>query len=232
MFLRPHPNFLIYAPDDSAGGDTEDWEARFKGLQRKFNELQSKYEKAESTIEGARTQAAEIQQRYNELETQLKSATKDHEKALAEATATITKLTTEHEQASTRAAQFEQEKAAAQKKLNIVSALAKPEFSDLYSFYENGFLTGVEDLEGDELKTRLESFRSLLGSRTTQALDEVLKTSTPPTPPITGSGSTNYAQMSTQDIASWLMKPGAVDHQDYDAVHTVYLDRVKKEQQR
>lgn len=190
-----------------------DWEARFKGLQREYNKL-------DTTLKGKEGYAEKIQRERNELEAQLRdvATTKEGE---------IVRLSTE----LTAAQQLvETERRLREAKEAEVSVMSRDRetrktladgYSDLIPWFDGGFLQ-IGDKSGDDLKTYLDGFRSMLGSNTASDVQKRLRGATPPVPAPSGG-----EEMSLEQLQDWLFV-NPPDHKEYASFLEAYHKAVEK----
>ena len=140
--------------DDDKGGD-DNWEDRFKGLQPKYQQAVETYKTDKEAWDKDRIN---LLGQVSESETKLKSAQDEVKKLTEDAETSGTGKTEMQTQIDTLGKQLER------------NTLIMSEYPDLSLFEAKGMLP--KDVEGEELKTALNEFRTLMGSAAIDALKD------------------------------------------------------------
>jgi predicted nuclease with TOPRIM domain len=129
----------------------EDYESRFKGLQRSYNKLQKKHSELTASLEQTSEQREEALMSQSELEKQLKKLQEDMDSLDKEKANLAGQL--------------------ASQEVNVKrSTLIMSEFSDLARFEAQGLLPPAEDEE--KMRELFALFRDTLGSSVDSAVDK------------------------------------------------------------
>lgn len=198
------------------GQQERDWEASYKGLQRKYNEL-------ERTL----TSKDEALQKITD---QLSIAKSSGQDALTSAQAQLAQLQTDlknkdnaFQLAQTQTQTLQQKLASLETKETLRGKLTALKAADLIPLVDAGDLT-FDSLEDDAVKAKVEGFRERLRS--------LGVTQTPAQDP-KGAAVPNLllgSQDTTPDLDKmfqWLMDPANQDHPDYNKTSTVYYQSLK-----
>jgi hypothetical protein len=234
MFNHPLTPLLDAHSDGDGAGvpqQQENWEARFKGLQREHNKLRSENETLAAQLEAARGAAAEAQQQVVALRDSTRAETVRYEGQIAELSGKLSTATSEITKRDTQVAdltgQLERagKRDASRKFLNDVNF---PERSALVPFYEAGMLQ-IDDLEGEARDTRIGEALALISGRAAEAFQNLMGGTTPPPPANIGAESA-VGKLSTDDLNTWLMEPGNMGKPEYEAYRQAYLNKLSKAQ--
>jgi len=208
-------------------GQSENWEERFKGLQRTYNQQQQKLSELEGKIAAKDTVNANAVQRSTQLETEIATLRNQYEGQLATRSAEA-KTTLDELEAAKKELQTHQGKIQQYENRNKVrQQLASPEFRDMLGWYESGNLSLVDEngqpLEGDAFSERVNSFRSQLQQHFTGQVTNDLRGTTPPssTPP-TGP----LAGMNEDQLNQWLLDNP--NNPSYSQVEEQYTSMIEK----
>lgn len=200
------------AAQGSSGGQSENWEERFKGLQRSYN-----------AKEGLLTK---LQSRVSELEKSLKDDALRYEEELAPLKQTNLTLTAEKTKFESQVADLTKTNTQLARDKDIRKVLADPQksYKDLLVWYDAGHLK-PGDLDGDALTTYLDDFKALLP--TSQKQEEIPQTPLGgASPPSISTSSANTVGMTTEQMAKWLTEN--VRHSDYAKVEEAYFAALTK----
>lgn len=201
---EPAQEPAVVAPE--ATQEQGNWEARFKGLQREYNGTKGYATNLQNQLNALKlerdSEATEAQGKIVQISADLESARKRAELA-------------EKELASLRTANQQLERDQAVRK-----TLAK-DFNDLTPWYDSGYLK-VENLEGEALTEHLKGFRLLLGTQANHAVEQTLRGSSPP---MVTPGNTQ-GDMTTEQLAEWLMNPANDTSPERDAYRELYYSKL------
>lgn len=208
--------------EDDSGSDVppagqqsnEDYEKRFKGLQRE-------YEKVQKTLRGKEDYAKQVQQEKNSLEQQIRDLERERQ-------GEITRLSTELETFKTGQTTLEQqlnqlkaEKVAMEREREIRKTLLAPNdkgerpYADLLPWLDSGYLQ-PGDRTGDELTQFLDGFRTLMGVQQQPAKRDFRGSS----PPALSTQGVSHTQMSRDELANYLET-----HDDSDPQYMTYFNQ-------
>ena len=194
----------------------QDWEARFKGLQRSYNKLQGQYEALQGTVQtqtetidglkdARRSIAADLEAKQRELNEQLKTLTAERDT-----------LASEKSELSETVALFEQTNA----KRDFLNK--NEEVRDLMPFLDNDMIDFDPSDEESALQ-KLNRFREMLGERAGANFDKEAKGGTPkgtdPDP------QARQKKMSEDELSQWLLENPS--HSDYAKYEDMYLAAVE-----
>ncbi len=187
-------------------GQSEDWEARFKGLQR--------------SVAAKDGHATKLQARVIELEAAQRDDAARYEEQVTLLTAERNAKLTVAQQLETQVASLSATNAQLARDKDIRKLLLSPENKELKSllpWYDADHLK-PGDRQGDELIAYLKSFQSLLGNTVDESADELIVGASPPslsTPHVNSTG------MTEDQMRDWLQKNPR--HKDYAAVEEAYF---------
>lgn len=205
---------------------SEDWEARFKGLQRKFNAVNAELEQARASLEGARATNTNLQQRVNDLENVRGSEAARYETQITELQAQISGFEQEKSQFQTQVSELQGQVEFAEQDKKVRQAISNPKYNALLPFYEAGHMDGIENLEGEALTQKLESFVQLLGQRQTDAFQQVMQGTVPAMPSM---GTASMDEANVDQLQGWLTDPANFSDPQYAHVEDLYLQKVAKQ---
>jgi hypothetical protein len=194
------------ASASSSSQDQGNWEARAKGFQR--------------ALAGKEGYLNKLQADFNDLKQR-----SDNEAITFQGE--ITQLKTQLEATSKKVAEYEAQlqrenaEIAALKRDQEVRKFMSKDYSDLTPWYDSGYLQ-VGALSGDELKAHLDGFRNLLGDKANTAVRETLRGATPPVSMPSGQS----ANMSTEDLAEWLMDPANDNNPERAKYQELYFSQL------
>jgi hypothetical protein len=232
MSLPTDANPDSLTPPAGQQGQPTDWEARFKGLQREFNTLNTTKQALEQQLAAKETvntnlatENAALKMGQAETAAKYESQLTDLRAQLGTANQTITTKDGELTKLTGKLGAMEKEA--------TVRKAMSAEYRDLLPFVDSGYLKPLDadgnPLEGDALKTHLEGFKAMLSGQQAQALDTTLAG----TKPQVGQPAGTAPGAKTQDeLRDWLDKNGHLDAKDPDWVkHSeAYIDLVSKAQ--
>jgi hypothetical protein len=181
--------------------------------------------KKDEELAAARKLNTDLQSRANALETQVREAQTERERAVTTLTTKESELTTQLQKAQQDLAERDARINSMVKKDQTVERIESLN-KDLVPFYKKGFLTGVEDLEGDPLKAKLDEFKETL----TGVLNPVIqaqRAGQTTNPPPAGAP-LDLASMSNDDLRAFVMnyrQNGKLPH--YDAARVEWTRRNK-----
>lgn len=215
-------------PDAAAGTSettSEDWQNRFKGLQRKFNELQSRYTALENDLNGARAANTNLQQRITALEGERSSDAARYEGQLSELRAKVAdaegKLTEKETELGTLRGQVE----TAEKDKNVRRILSQPQFQSLLPFYEAGMIDGLRDMTPEQITERLNTFSQMIGQQRMDAFQNLMQGALPPAD---GAGTVSGEGMNYDQLEKWLANPINFNSPQYDQMRERFHTLVKQ----
>lgn len=223
----------------SSPSATEDWESRFKGLQRRYNtetaELRAQVERLEkekastaNALEAARASMTDAQQQIQALRADTVGKAKEYEQAIARLSAEQRSLTETAEAARKTAEEAQARLGLFEKKDQTRKLFNNPDFEPLRPFYEEGHIAGLEDLDEEAAKERLTNFKQFLANRFQQSFTNAMNGSTPPPPAVQDSVAANG--MKTEDMSKWLQSPENLGSPQYDAISEAYYARMSKKE--
>lgn len=201
------------APTRSPQGQSEDWESRFKGLQREYNKLKN-------SLAGKEGHATQLQREINDLKQQLQDIAQSSE-------GQITMLSTEkeslaqqlqaiqqqYEEASSRAARLERQ---AEVRRTITQQF-RDQAAFLLEAYDTGYLD-IGDRQGEDLRQFVQGYLDFHGKRVEQTVNHTLRGSSPPSLS-QGDGS----KLDEKQLEDWLMTHDE-SHPDYNTIRNAWLN--------
>lgn len=209
--VQPPENSTPPSPPANPG-QSEDWEARFKGLQRTHNTLVQQVAAKDTAI-------AQLTAQLNDTKSSSAQALTEGETRLGQLNAELTSLKQliDGEKAEKATLQqqlqkYESSKASRQRLLDA-------EATDLLPFFEDGDLN-IDGLEGDALMAKLTTFRN----RITGVASKQFAGASPQTP-LPGN-SQNPTGMNLEELSDWLNKPENIDSDQYNAFYDTYMELV------
>jgi hypothetical protein len=195
---------------------SENWEARFKGLQREYNTLKN-------TIAGKDTRISTLERDYAVARQQMGDLSSTYEAQLGDLRNQHTQTASELDTLRGQVTQFEQQNTALLRDQEIRKELGKPGNSDLLPWYDAGFLQ-IGDKTGEELTTYLNGFRDMLQNKSAADFQQTMQGVTPPQ--ISPAGATPGG-MNAQELHDWLMANPA--HPQFEQYHDQYLDLISRQ---
>lgn len=225
-------------PDGTTPDGGENWEQRFKGLQRSYQALQkemeqersrlnAQVEQIKSQLEGARANNANLNTRISELETERNRAATQHEQALSELQSQLTQAQEQSQAFQSQVEEANGKLQAQEADLRVRKMLTDPKYAALAPLYEAGLMGDLTSLEGDELTAKLDKASEVVKDQKLGNFVQQLDGTTPPPP----SGDTGPpAKANTDEMAAWLMDPANARSPEFDSVQQRYLEAVAKEQ--
>lgn len=230
----------LNTPSDGDTSGDGNWEARFKGLQRKYQDLEkllarersrleSEVEQVKSQLEGARANNATLNTRISDLEGERGRVATQHEQAISELQSQLSQA---QEQSQTFQAEIEETKAqlaAQEADLRVRKMLTNPEYSAVAPFYDAGLMGDLSDLDEETLTERLSKAKELIGDRKLQNFAEQMSGTTPPPP--SGDNSPPTPELKDVDaMQEWLSDPQNAASEQWEAVREKYLTALEKQQ--
>lgn len=213
MFNTPPTDAPVTAPE----GQGENWEQRFKGLQREYNKRQTE-------LEAAAARATDAENAVKETRTQLLEVTKSSQSLKSELEAQLGQFKAQVEDLTKVKTTIEAELGQYKGKEAARSTLIKAEASDLIPFVDAGALN-VTGLEGEALTQHLQTFRGLLKSWGTERTMDKLAGSSPS---LTPSASVASGDLKKPDeMFDWLMEPANESKPEYANIYSQYLKATK-----
>jgi hypothetical protein len=201
------------AAQGSSGGQSENWEERFKGLQR--------------TLTAKDGHATKLQQQLTALQQQSKDDAARYEEELATLKAANATLTTDKTKFESQVTELSQTNKQLARDKDIRKVLADPQkdYKDLLVWYDAGHLK-PGDLDGDALTAYLDSFKALLP--TSQKQDDVpAENLGGASPPSMSTSSANTVGMTVEQMAKWLTANPR--HAEYSKVEEAYFTALTKQ---
>lgn len=214
-------------PAGASSEQSEDWEARYKGQLKAYQKLQKEHEATKTSLEGARITAQNYQQQINALESERGSKAAEYESKIAELSTTVKQYETAKSNAEKQVAELTGKIEQNNKDAKVRKVLAKPEYQALLPFYEAGIMPGIVDLEDTELTARLDTAKGLLGQSNLNTFMENIRGIVPPVGGAPQSSGTAFDSMTTEKLSEWLSSPANISSAQYDAVQTIYFDKLK-----
>lgn len=207
---------LLSAPPTPLPGQSNDWEARFKGLQTRFNEIQSENATLKTQASGKDTLTTNLQTKINDLQSQLNAATLASQGEITTLRADLLgKTSLEQELAAARA------EAASLKAAQTTRSYVAQNFVEnaayLMQAMDSGWL-GTDGKQGDDLKAHLQGYLDFHGQKAAQAVQQTLKGASPP-----ALSQGDSAKMNELELGEWLM-----DHDPDDPNYSKFRDAYLK----
>jgi chromosome segregation ATPase len=140
--------------DDNQSGGSENWEARFKGLQRKYNVLVETKGELDNQLADERAKREQIQKQLDTLSNEKESLTAENKKKIDELTASLNEKD-----------QTLSELSYVQKKVKVANELGHPELLQLIETIPN---TDDEERIKESMKTILGFTKSQIEAREQQ----------------------------------------------------------------
>lgn len=213
------------APGAGSTGHSE-WEDRFKGQQRAFNELQAKYQNLSSSVEGKDTYAAQIAAQMNALEKRFQDMSTQYEGTLAQTRAEKEQIATQAEANRLKAEALENSLGRREQKDAVRRELAAS-YSDLSPWFESGYLDPKDDegrfLSGDALVAHLNGFREVLAGNAKKSVSTAVVGGKPELG--TAGASLKFENKTREEMETWLDRNPF--HADWEAVEAQYLKTVR-----
>lgn len=157
-------------------GQTEagtDWEARFKGQQRAYNELKAQFDTLKAERDSLAKQLSEAQEKLKAIEEKAAKAKGEASELSASKSALEEKIAKLEEQLGQLKAEREKTDAQLERMRLVIN-----EYPDLAPYEAKGLLRS--DLADDKLKEYLDEFRSLVVAQAQQAATSFASGATPP----------------------------------------------------
>lgn len=208
----------------SPAGQSTDWEARFKGLQREFNTLKK-------TVDGKDAYNTRVTKEKQALETELAQLSTQYEGQISEIKAQTESVSSEKQTLEQRLAQAEAQLAQREVRDNIRKELTQ-NHRDVLPWFESGYLQvpNGEDgkpVTGEALTEFITGFRTMLGQQNAQNFQQTFSGSTPPQ--FNPSGNTPSG-MNVQEMDAWLNNPTNINNPERSRVMEAYLTEIEKGQ--
>lgn len=212
----------IGSNNTSPGGQSENWEARFKGLQSKFNDLQNSVAGKDSYNTRVTKEKQTLEQRLAEISTQSESQ-------INEARAEKERVAAEKQALEEQLAQAQAQLAQRERKDAVRRELTQ-NHRDLLPWFESGYLqvpTGEDGqpLSGEALDEFANGFYDMLGQR---SQDDFKKTMSGTTPPQFGTSGKTPSGMNLEEMSSFLNDPANMNSPERDRVMNAYLAELDK----
>lgn len=210
---------------DTSPSDNQNWEDRFKGLQKTFNRLQS-------TLKAKEDALAEITAQLRDAQAASASVVKDYETRVSNTELTAQQMQKQLEEAQKEAEQLRKTLQIKDRRDTIRKELfASEEFRDLSPWLESDLLRPfAEDgtpLEGEALTTYLASFKEQLSNQNKQNFEQTMRGANPAALETLQATSAGASKMSFQDLERWVNNPINFQRPEYDTYVDEYSDRVK-----
>lgn len=205
------------APAQATEGQSENWQERFKGLQREFNKLKTEHE-------AATARASEAEGSLRDTKAQLLEVTKDHQTEIAQVKGQLTDFEKQVQTLTGEKAALQADLGKFQRTESNREALRTAKASDLLPFVDAGALD-VAGLEGDALNQKIEMFRGLLQGWGKEKVMDNLAGSSPSVKPTASIQDTGFT--SAEQMFDWLMNPQNEGSPQYATVRSNYLQATK-----
>lgn len=201
----------------------EDWEARFKGLQKKYNTDMAEVEQLRAKLEAKSTVATNALAEVEKLKGELAQSNVTYEGQLSERDAKIQTLESTLGEKDSKIAEFEAGAQKAEEDRSLREQLSSEPL--LMRLFDKGMLNLRDDsgkpLEGEALTTRVDAFKEEFGQQLGSSLEDTLGG----TVPSQGSTTAGPLKGANEDqLQTWLMENP--DHPDYEAVNEQYIAKV------
>jgi prefoldin subunit 5 len=208
-------------PPPASGEQPIDWEARYKGMQRQFNNLQTQIGAKDTLI-------ATLQTENNTLKSDKGSLSTQYEGQLAQLRSDVTARDTELSSLRETRTELEGKAQKLERGLKITTELSKPEYQGLAPYYAADYLKIPDDMEvgSEAFKTHLEGFKGLMNVNTQNNFQQVMGSVTPPQFG-TATGSAKSGGMTQSELATWL--ENNPDHPDKAAFYDQYMTVVAQD---
>lgn len=218
------PASSITAPVGQSSNSGENWEDRFKGMQRKYSHLETQVNAKDEVAKQALAEKKAAEQRAAQIAT-------DYEQKLQEAISEASQKSTEAQQYEARIQKLEADLAERAVRDTLRKELTTSH-ADLLPWFESGYLKPVAEdgqpLQGEALDEFVTGFRSMLGNNAESSFRQAMQGTTPP-----GLGSTQKASvggMTPQEMSTFLNNPANISHPNRQAVKDAYLNAVSGNQ--
>lgn len=216
------------ASASSAAGGQSNWEERFKGMQKLFNQKQAEFEALQTRHEARESALGDIASQHESLKKTFQTTTSDYEQKLA---VRLAELTTFQQQlaAETDARLKAERQNNRNAELDTVRREIVSRHRDLLPWLESGFLKPLDEtgefLTGDALTTFLDGFQTQVGGTTRDAVAKAVTGGKPVvSAPATGASSVINGATS-QDLADWLAKNP--NSPDWDQTNNAYMALIR-----
>jgi septal ring factor EnvC (AmiA/AmiB activator) len=204
-------------PSQEPSSNNSDWEARFKGLQPKFQQVQNE-------AKGLKAHNTRLTNELKDLKAQIASLSEDKAKSVADIEAELVSLREQFEAVNNEKVTLETKLNQRQIQEGLRQTLSSNEqYAELVPFFDQGALNLLDEngqaLEGEALEGRLEGFLKTLNSVAKRSFTSAMSGTTP-----SPSSGVALRNMSADEMGDWLMKnPG---HPDYDTVNEHYISAI------
>lgn len=202
------------APVPPAGGQPENWEERFKGLQRKYNTLEATVSAKDSALGTVKSEFDVFKTTQAEALTraQLDLADRDNKLKAAE-----TEKNTHQTRAQALEAQLNQANVRKEQRSKLITAQGV----DLVEAFEAGHLN-LDGVADDAIGAKLADFRSLAA----KIAGAQYSGTTPASPAV--SPSANPTGLNFEQLYDWVENPANYGKPEYETMHEAYLSLIPK----
>lgn len=203
-----------------SSGQSNDFEARFKGLQREYNTLKNQ-------LAGKEGHATTLQKELDSLKQQLADIAQKDQGQITQLSTERDTLQKQYESAFAERNTFEAQLKQFNRDKEVRNVLLQKNnngetpFAGLLPLHEKGILN-VGDRQGDDLTQFLTEAASLLGSQQHQRVLDVLGGANPPTV-----SPTTSQQMDVAAMQAWLMDPANLRNPQYPQIEEAYFQGLK-----
>lgn len=214
-------------PSDNSNG-TDNWEERFKGLQREYNTLRAKATADATALESQRAQASQLQQQISALQAENKSVVSGYETQVTTLMSERDSLSSKLSASEALAEKLKTDVVKTQRMVSLQQVLSDEKYAEVKKLIDRKVITGLEELEGDALQTRLNELADVLGSEAPKVKEPApeptpKKGTTPPMPrPIAGEG--DYRRMSAEQLRDWLVSPAGLSNPNFADASAYYAE--------
>lgn len=208
MFNTPPPDAQTPAPE----GQTENWQERFKGLQKAYNKLQTEHE-------AATARANDAENALKSANAQLVEATKSHQSEVNTLKGQMTQFEAQVAELSKTNSTLQADLGKFQTKESARQAVINAKAADLLPFVDAGNLS-VAGLEGDALTAELTKFRNLIAEVAGKQVNQEMAGSSPA---LSGASPEASKFKGAEDMFDWLMNPANETKPEWGTVRAQYL---------
>ena len=209
----------------SGGQSGEDWEARFKGLQKKYNTDMAEVEELRAKLEAKSTVAINAIAELEKIKGEIAQSKVTYEGQLSARDAQIQTLNESISSKESKIAQYEAGAKKAEEDRSLREQLSSEPL--LSRLFDKGMLNLRDDdgkpLEGEVLTARVDAFKEEFGQQLGANLESTLGGTVPSQGPM-AAGPLKGAN--EEQLQVWLMNNP--QHPDYEAVSEQYMQAVIK----
>jgi myosin heavy subunit len=213
--------------DDHQTEQPVQWEDRYKGMQRTFNDLNKKYKTLEQQLQAKDTVATQSAQDVQELNTQLATLSTQYEGQLSQKNAELATLKDQFTTKETEVTNIQNQLERQTQRDSLRKSLTEAD-PELIGWFESGYLKPFDDdgnpLDGEALSDYLTGFKDQLQNKSKSDFDNTMQGAKPVS--VGTSGATVMTGMSLKQMENWLDNPDHYGHSDYDAMLEAYTTKV------